>query len=59
VALDSGTYTVSVSQKGFATTARDLIVATGINVEVTFTLGAATVEETVTVTAETQPHGQD
>jgi hypothetical protein len=51
--LDNGTYKMVVSLTGFATVNRELIVTTGQNVNVTFPMKVATVEETVTVTAET------
>src|SRR5712692_883224 len=51
--LDPGTYKVRVSLAGFSTQERSLIVNTGTNVDVTFPLKVTTVEETVTVTAET------
>jgi hypothetical protein len=51
--LDPGTYTVSVALSGFATTQRTVIVNTGVNVEVPFTMKVAGVAETVTVDAET------
>jgi len=51
--VDPGTYTVSVSQKGFATATRDVIVTTGTSVHLDFTLPLALAEETVKVSAET------
>jgi len=51
--IDHASYTLSVSLKGFTTVRRDVIVATGVNVTISFGLKVATVEESVTVTAET------
>jgi hypothetical protein len=51
--LDSGNYTLSVSLAGFTNVTREVNVTTGQNVNLTFPLKVATVEETVTVTAET------
>ena len=50
--LDAGRYKLSVSLAGFSTVNRDVTVVTGENVNVTFGLKVATVEETLTVTAE-------
>jgi len=52
LALDPGSYTLSVAQKGFATTVQEVIVTTGINLEVAYDLRLTTADETVTVTAE-------
>jgi carboxypeptidase family protein/TonB-dependent receptor-like protein len=51
--LDPGTYKLAITLKGFATVKRDVIVTTGQNVNVSFSMKVASVEETVTVTAET------
>jgi Carboxypeptidase regulatory-like domain/TonB-dependent Receptor Plug Domain len=51
--LDPGTYRLSVNLAGFGTVNREVIVNTGTNVNITFPLKLATVEETVTITAET------
>jgi hypothetical protein len=51
--LDPGSYRVTVSLSGFATVTREVIVATGVNVDVGFGLKVATLEETITITAET------
>jgi len=50
--LDSGRYKLSVSLAGFTTVNRDVSVVTGENVNVEFPLRVASVEETLTVTAE-------
>jgi hypothetical protein len=51
--LDPGTYKMTVGLTGFATVNREVIVTTGINANLSFAMKVATVEETVTVTAET------
>ena len=51
--LDPGTYKLTVTLSGFATATRDVIVNTGQNANLSFGLKLATVEETVTITAET------
>ncbi len=51
--LTNGTYKVSVSLAGFTTVNREVLVNVGTNVNLTFSLKVATVEETVTVTVET------
>jgi hypothetical protein len=51
--LDPGTYKLSVGLAGFATVNREVIIATGQNANLSFAMKVATVEETVTVTAET------
>jgi carboxypeptidase family protein/TonB-dependent receptor-like protein len=51
--LDSGNYTLSVALAGFTNVTREVNVTTGQNVNVAFPLKVASVEETVTVTAET------
>jgi len=51
--LDPGTYKVAVGLTGFATVNRDVVVTTGQNVNLAFGMKVATVEESVTVTAET------
>jgi hypothetical protein len=52
LSLDRGTYKVAISLTGFTTVQRDVLVSVGTNVNVAFSLKVATVEETVTVTAE-------
>ena len=51
--LDPGTYKLAVGLPGFATVNREVIVTTGQNVNLSFAMKVASVEETVTVTAET------
>jgi len=51
--VERGTYRLEVSLSGFATSTRDVTVSVGNNVNVTFQLKVASVEETVSVTAET------
>src|SRR5262245_56275127 len=51
--LDPGNYRVAVAMPGLTTVSRHLIVQAGTNVEVTMVLEIPTVEETITVTAET------
>lgn len=51
--LDHGAYKVTVSLTGFSKVARDVVVAVGTNVNLAFSLKVATVEEAITVTAET------
>ena len=51
--LDPGTYKLNVALTGFTTVNREVMVQTGVNVDLAFNLKVATVEETVTVTAET------
>jgi carboxypeptidase family protein/TonB-dependent receptor-like protein len=53
LSLDPGTYRVSVALPGFSTVNRDVMVATGTSVTLDFPLKVRTVEEAVTVTAET------
>src|SRR5262245_55677668 len=53
LALDNGKYKLSVALTGFATVNREVVVTTGQNVNLTFGMKVATVEESVTVTAET------
>jgi hypothetical protein len=53
LSLDPGHYKLVVALTGFTTVNREVIVATGGNVNISFGLKVATVEETVTVTAET------
>jgi Carboxypeptidase regulatory-like domain/TonB-dependent Receptor Plug Domain len=50
--LDAGRYKITVSLAGFTTVNREVTVVTGENVNVGFGLKVATVEETLTVTAE-------
>jgi hypothetical protein len=51
--LDPGTYKVSIQLTGFSTQNRDVVVNSGISVELKFGLKVANVQETLTVTAET------
>jgi hypothetical protein len=53
LSLDSGNYTLSVALAGFTNVTRAVSVTSGQNVNLTFPLKVASVEETVTVTAET------
>jgi hypothetical protein len=50
--VDQGKYTVKTALTGFAGQARDVTVNVGTNVSLTFQMKVATVEETVTITAE-------
>jgi len=51
--VDPGSYTLSVSLQGFTTTNRQVVVNTGVNVNVSFGLKVAGLQESVTVTDET------
>ncbi len=51
--LDPGAYKLTVALTGFSTVNREVKISTGVNVNLSFGLKVATVEETVTVTAET------
>jgi hypothetical protein len=51
--LDAGTYKVSLNLQGFTRVDRDVIVNTGVNVNIPFTLRVSAIQENVTVTAET------
>jgi hypothetical protein len=51
--LDRGTYRLSVSMSGFTTVTREVIVTTGVNVNLAFGLKVASLQESVTVTEET------
>ena len=53
VNLDPGTYTLAVSLVGFGSVTRNVIVTTGVKVDLDFSLKVAAVEESITVTAET------
>jgi hypothetical protein len=48
--LDNATYTVTVELPGFTKQARDVIVNTGVNVQIPFTLAVGGLAETVVVT---------
>jgi len=50
--LDAGTYKVTTNLVGFNRMEREVIVNTGVNANISFTMPVKTVEETVTVTAE-------
>jgi hypothetical protein len=49
--LNTATYTVTIELTGFQKQSRDVIVNTGVNADISFTLGVSTVSETVMVTA--------
>jgi hypothetical protein len=51
--LDSSTYKVTVQLQGFAKLEREVIVTTGVAVDIPFSMKVSTIEETVMVTAET------
>ena len=51
--IDPGKYQLVVALTGFATVKRDVVVNTGVNVNLSVGLKVATLEETVTVTADT------
>jgi len=51
--VDPGRYTITVALQGFATTKRDIVVTTGVNVNLSFGLKVASLQESVTVTDET------
>src|SRR5262249_8402431 len=51
--LDPGSYKLAVTLTGFTTVNREVVVNTGQNVNLSLRLKVATVEETVTVTAQT------
>ena len=51
--LDPGMYTATVNLVGFANVSRSVNVSVGVNVDIPFSLKVATVEESITVTAET------
>jgi hypothetical protein len=51
--LDPGTYKVSTNLAGFNKMEREVIVTTGVNTNISFPMALKSVEETVTVTAET------
>jgi hypothetical protein len=53
IQLDPGTYKLAVSLTGFTTVTREVQVSVGVSLDLNFSLKVATVEETVTVTAET------
>src|SRR5262245_18145809 len=53
LSMDRGRYKVALALSGFSNVAREVTIATGENVEIPFTMKVATVEETVTVTADT------
>jgi len=50
--LDAGTYKVATDLTGFNRMEREVIVNTGVSANISFTLAVKSVEETVTVTAE-------
>ena len=50
LSLDAATYTVTVELPGFTKQARDVIVNTGVNVQIPFTLAVGGLAETVLVT---------
>ncbi len=51
--MDHGNYTITVELSGFATQAREIVLGSGINVDLNFAMNISGVEETITVTAET------
>ena len=51
--LDPGSYKLSVALPGFATVNRDVVVNTGANVNLTYGMKVATMEETITVETAT------
>ena len=51
--VDQGTHTLTVELMGFAGHARDIVLRTGENLNLSFALQLAGVAETVTITAET------
>src|SRR3954447_17052384 len=51
--LDAGTYKVSTNLSGFNKMVRDVIVSTGVNATIAFPMSVRSLEETVTVTADT------
>ncbi len=51
LSLDPGTYKLAVSLTGFSTVQREIVVNTGANVNLSFSLKVASVEETLTVQA--------
>ncbi len=51
--LDAGTYKVSLNLSNFAKQEREVVVSTGVNISIAFNMKVKSVEETVTVTAET------
>jgi len=53
VRVDHGTHTLNATLSGFAGVSREILVTIGTTVSVDFSLAVATVEETITVTAET------
>ncbi|HEY6546832.1 MAG TPA: TonB-dependent receptor [Vicinamibacteria bacterium] len=53
LSVDPGRYQVVIALTGFATVKREVVVNTGVNVNLAMAMKVATVEETVTVTAET------
>src|SRR3989454_1294998 len=50
--LDAGTYKLTISLPSFSKQEREVLVTTGINTNIAFNLKVKTIEETVTVTAE-------
>jgi hypothetical protein len=53
LSLDAGTYKVSTNLSGFNKMEREVIVNTGVNATIAFPMTVKSMEETVTVTAET------
>lgn len=51
--LDRGTYTLTVSMTGFATVTREVIVTTGVSVNLSFAMKVARQQESITVSGET------
>ena len=50
--LDPGTYKVTVAFAGLTTSEREVIVTTGVNTNISFTMSVKSLEESVTVTAQ-------
>src|SRR5439155_16375265 len=50
--LDAGTYKVTTSLTGFTKQEREVIVTTGVNVNISFTMTVGGLSETLTVSAE-------
>src|SRR5215470_5688923 len=51
--LDPGTYKVTTNLSGFAKMDRDVVVATGVNNNISFPMSVQAMQETVNVTAQT------
>jgi hypothetical protein len=51
--LDPGTYKITTNLSGFAKMERDVVVATGVNNNISFPMSVQAMQETVNVTAQT------